>query len=386
MPYSARVLRPRLACLALLACACGREPAPPPAPIRFLHTFGSEETELFNAAMAERGIAVDPSLVPFARGQQVIGEILRAGVDCPDLIRIDATWLRSFVAADLLLPVPDALAKLDWTPEAAALGGAHGVPQSVDGLVVVREQAKRAPHSPSIADLVAAAREASAPGSPHPLGVLVDGYWFVPWLRAEGGELSPEGIDGDGPLRALRAFAALFGDVAARPPPAGSEAPDELRRWRAHELAYWITGPWRIGMLSAGERERLAVSALAHAPRGGQLLVVPRCARRPDEGWRLARELTEVAVAVKFAAGFSTVPTREAALARAPALVGAIYRALQTSEPLPRDARTPFLFDDLNPALAAVVSRDATAEEAIAGVRRGWKRLARTPGARTGAP
>jgi hypothetical protein len=368
------VRRSRIACLALIASACGRAPAEP-APIRFLHTFGAEETELFNAAMAERGIAVDPSLVPFARGQQVIGEILRAGIDCPDLIRIDATWLRSFVAGDLLLPVPEALARLDWTPEAAALGGGHGVPQAVDGLVVVRDRSRPAPASASLSDLIAAVRAASTPASRHPLGVRVDGYWFVPWLRAERGELSPDGIDGDGAPRALQAFAALFGDLAPWPPPPGSEAPDEARRWQARELAYWITGPWQIGALP--DRERLAVTALARAPRGGQLLVVPRCARRPGEGWRLARELTELAVAAKFAAGFSTVPTREAALAQAPPLVAAVYRALQAGEPLPRDARTPLLFDDLNPALAAAVAHDATAEEAIAGVRRGWKRLAR---------
>jgi ABC-type glycerol-3-phosphate transport system substrate-binding protein len=385
---------PRIACLALILAsifapllgACDRAPAPPP-PIRFLHTFGAEETELFNAAMAERGIAVDPSLVPFARGHQVIGELLRAGVDCPDLIRIDATWLLAFVAADLLLPVPEALARLDWTPEAAALGGGHAVPQTVDGLVVVRDRARPAPAGDApagIAELTAAARAARTPASPYPLGVRVDGYWFVPWLRAEGGELSPGGIDGDGAARALRAFAALFGEVTPRPPPSGSEAPDELRRWQAHELAYWVTGPWQIGALP--DRDRLAVSALARAPRGGQLLVVPRCSRRPDDGWRLARELTEVAVAVKFAQGFSTVPTREAALAQAPPLVAALYRALEAAEPLPRDPLTPLLFDDLNPALAAVVSHDATAEEAIAGVRRGWKRLARAAPPAGGPP
>jgi len=373
----------RIACLALIASACGRAPAKP-APIRFLHTFGPEETELFNAAMAERGLAVDPSQVPFARGQQVIGEILRAGVDCPDLIRIDATWLLAFVAGDLLLPVPEPLARLDWTPEAAALGGGHGVPQAVDGLVVVRDRARPAPASAAIAELVLAARAARTPASQHPLGLRVDGYWFVPWLRAERGELSPDGIAGDGALRALREFAALFGDLTPRPPPPGSETPDERRRWQARELAYWIAGPWDIGALA--DRGRLEVTALAHAPRGGQLLVVPRCARRPDDGWRLARELTEVAVAVKFAEDLSTVPTREAALAKAPPLVGAVYRALRPAEPLPRDASTPLLFDDLNAALAAVVSHEATADEAIAGVRRAWKRLARGPAAPAGGP
>jgi hypothetical protein len=34
------------------------------------------------------------------------------------------------------------------------------------------------------------------------------------------------------------------------------------------------------------------------------------------------------------------------------------------------------LFDDLNPAVAAVIAHDATPDEAIAGVRRAWRRLA----------
>src|SRR5437763_687944 len=89
----------------ILVAACGHEPAAPP-PIRFLHTFAANETELFNQTMAERGIAVESSLVPFARGQQVIGEILRAGKGCPDLIRIDATWLPGLVHQGLLQPVP----------------------------------------------------------------------------------------------------------------------------------------------------------------------------------------------------------------------------------------------------------------------------------------
>ena len=38
---------------------------------------------------------------------------------------------------------------------------------------------------------------------------------------------------------------------------------------------------------------------------------------------------------------------------------------------------TPALFDDLNPALAAVIAGDATAREALAGVARGWLRMAR---------
>lgn len=362
----------------IVLAACGGERATP-APIRFLHTFGAEETEVFNATMAERAIAVESSLVPFARGQQVIGEILEGGPACPDLIRIDATWLPGFVAAGLLAQAPDELVQLDWLPEAAALVAPTGapwfaLPQTVDGLLVVRDEATPAPASAAIVDLLAAARAAKHPGRPHPLGVRVDAYWVLPWLRADGADLAVGGTDDPGAVRALEAFASLFGQLAAPPPPAGGEAPDEIRRWTGHELAYWVTGPWQVGALR--ERDRLHVSALAHAPRGGQLLVVPTCAKRPTDGWRLAAELTSIDVLRRFAEVFATVPSRKAALDASPPLVHQIYAALRDAEPLPRSPLTPLLFDDLNPALAAVVAGDATAEEAIEGVRRGWRRLA----------
>lgn len=365
-----------LAALVGLA-ACGSQPAAAPA-IRFLHTFGADETELVNATMVERQLVVESSLVPFARGQQVISEIIAAGTGCPDLIRIDATWLPGLVAADLVQPVPTELVALDWLPDAAALVAPAGapwfaLPQSIDGLVVFRDDSAPAPASAALADLVAAARAARSAGRRFPLALRVDGYWFVPWLRAAGGELAaPAGIADDGAARAMDQFAALFGELAAPPPPAGSEAPDELRRWNAHDVAYWVTGPWQLAALR--DREHVAVSPLARAPRGGQLLVVPRCARHAGDGWRLAGELTDDAVERRFAAAFGTVPTRRAALAGAPPIVHAVHDALGAAEMLPRAALTPLLFDDLNPALAAVVAGDATAREAIDGVRRGWQR------------
>jgi ABC-type glycerol-3-phosphate transport system substrate-binding protein len=387
----------RLAVLVAALAACRAQPSTAPAPIRFLHTFDAKETELFNSTMVERRLAVESSLVPFARGQQVISEILRAGKDCPDLIRIDATWLPGLVAAHLLVPPPAALAQLDWSPEAAALaevdGTWWGVPETVDGLVIARDVDAPAPRSVMIArrdslpasstadgsaveidDLVAAAREARTGTAPHPLGLRADGYWLVPWLREDGVELAPgPAIDTPGAAHALARFAALFGDLASQPPAAGGEAPEELRQWNAHEIVYWVTGPWQLGALK--DRDRIAISSLAHAPRGGQLLVVPACTHHGDAGWRLASELTSVTVELVFADAFATVPTRRSALEAAPPLARAQYHALQSGDMLPRALVTPLLFDDLNPALAAVVEGDASADEAIVGVQRGWRRL-----------
>jgi hypothetical protein len=207
--------RPLLAVCLLAACGSGGSAGGPP-PIRFLHTFSPPETELVNKVLAERGLSVEGSLVPFARGQQVIGEILKAGTGCPDLIRIDATWLPSLRSQ--LVPVPAELVAQDWTPEAAALAqlGPHwlGVPQTVDGLVVVRDSATPAPASPSIDDLVAAARAARSDGRRHPLGLRVDGYWLVPWLRAEGAELAA-GLVRDGDTVLVKASRGVGLEVVA---------------------------------------------------------------------------------------------------------------------------------------------------------------------------
>jgi ABC-type glycerol-3-phosphate transport system substrate-binding protein len=387
----------RVRCVLLLALiGCGNHAAAPAPAIRFLHTFSPDETELFNAIMIEQGVAVEAKLAPFARGQQVIGEMLSAGTNCPDLIRIDATWLPGL--APQLDAVPERLQHLDWLPEAEG-DRTRSIPETIDGLVVVRDAAAPAPADATIGALVAAARAAKHEERKYPLGLRVDGYWFVPWLRAHGGGLEPHSAAAapgiaDGPkdragegdigapgdpaaIDALADFAHLFGDVAAEPPPSGNEAPEELRRWTSHDVAYWVTGPWQIGALR--DRERLAISELANAPRGGQLLVVPKCAKDPAAGWRLAEVLTSVPVAKRFADAFATVPSTERALAVAPPLVASIYHALVGARSLPNSALTPLLFDDLNPAIAAAVAGDATPAEAIEGVRRGWQRLQEHP-------
>src|SRR5207237_1118074 len=69
------------------------------------------------------------------------------------------------------------------------------------------------------------------------------------------------------------------------------------------------------------------------------------------------------------------VPTTASGLARAGRLAREVYAALASATPLPRHPASAALFDDLNPAVAAVVAGDATAAEAIARVRRAWARL-----------
>jgi arabinogalactan oligomer / maltooligosaccharide transport system substrate-binding protein len=379
--------------LALAACAAACHPtatAPPARGIRFLHTFGARESELLDHDLASWPEPVTTSLVPFARGQTVIGALLRGGRDCPDLIRIDATWLPALARAALRAPAPGDVAGARWLPEARALATDRGTmwaaPQTVDGLVVLIGPAASRPGvlppapPTTIDQLTAAGEQARRAGVRWGLGLRVDGYWLVPFLRAAGADVADGatgtlGIDRPGAAAAVARFASLFGQVAAPAAPPGQEAAVEARRFRAGEVALLVTGPWAIPDAAKGELDQLRVWPMPDAPRGGQLLVVPRCAAAPAAAWRFARHLTAPEVQAAWARELGTVPTTKAALDAAPRAVQETYAALRSARPLPRDPMTALLFDDLTPAVAAVVAGDATADEALAGVRRAWARM-----------
>ena len=113
---------------------------------------------------------------------------------------------------------------------------------------------------------------------------------------------------------------------------------------------------------------------------------MPRCGRNPAAAWQLAIDLTAPAIQADWARRFGIVPATAAGLADAGTLAGEFYRALKQARPLPRHPVTAEMFDDLNPAIAAVVTGDATAAEALAGVTRAWHRLATRHGIITAAP
>jgi ABC-type glycerol-3-phosphate transport system substrate-binding protein len=378
--------------LAVLA-ACGASDPAPARAVRFVHTFSPAETAALDELLAATGRRVEATLLPFARGEAVLGQAMRRPDDCPDLARIDATWLPALAGAELLAPPTAALLARDWLPEARELashGGAlAAVPMSTDGLVLLSRDPPPSPWParwpPADVDaLIAAGRALTAPGR-WGLGLRVDGYWLVPFLRARGADVADGtrgtlGIDGPGAEAGLNELAALMqpGGPAAPPAPPGTEAETEARRFRDGHIAILATGPWALPELAdrrGGELWGVAAAAWPGAPRGGQLLVVPRCARDPEGAWALAAALTDADVQAAWSRRLGMVPTTAAGLARAGAVARQVHTALAGAVPLPRHPASAALFDDLNPAVAAVVAGDATAVEALAGVRRAWARL-----------
>ena len=386
-----------IAILLALAAGCGGadEGARGEPGLRFWHAFSPHQTEALNRVLERTSAGeVETAMLSFARGQTILGQVLRAGKSCPDLARIDATWLPGL--AELLAPVPDEVWRArEWLPEAAELASYRGVrralPQSLDGLALIHrsgvlEAAGVAWPPTTLGDLEAAAHRLTGEGR-HGLGVRVDGYWFIPFLLASGGELYDPasgalGLDGEAGREALERFARLFASVTAPPPAPQDAAREAVEEFRAGRVAIQMDGPWAVFDLSGGDVDSLAVTPFPRAPdggpsalRGGQLYVVPRCARDPARAWKLALALTDPVLQGDWGRRFGTVPTTRPGLERAGRVAGELYGALAAARTLPRHPITAEIFDDLTPAIEAVVVGDATAEEALAGMRRAWQRL-----------
>lgn len=391
------LVRSWAAAIAALTCACGGADPPPTRAVRFVHTFSPAEAAALDELLTNTHRSVEGTLLPFARGEAVLGQAMRkrsgGADDCPDLARIDATWLPALAGEGLLATPPPELAARDWLPEARELashGGAlAAVPMSTDGLVLLFRDPPPQPWPaawpPANLDaLEAAGRALTAPGR-WGLGLRVDGYWLVPFLRARGADVADGvhgtlGIDGAAAEAALSEMAALMqpGGPAAPPAPPGTEAETEARRFRDGAIALLVTGPWALPELAdvrGGQLAGVAAAALPGAPRGGQLLVVPKCARDPEGAWQVAAALTDADVQAAWSMRLGMVPTTAGGLAKAGVVAKQVHAALASAVPLPRHPASAALFDDLNPAVAAVVAGDATAAEAMGGVRRAWGRL-----------
>jgi len=402
LPRVTQLLTPVVA-IALLACGSESKRPEVGERIRLWHTFNPSETrELNRTVLAGAKLRVESTLLPFGRAQTILVQALQNKTDCPDLARIDATWLPRLAGLDALQPPPRSIAATHrWLPEAFSLASIDGkqlaLPQGIDGLALIHRKTTAAAAGldwpPKTIDTLLADARRMTQGGNYGLAVRRDGYWFVAFLRAWGGEVvDPKtgalNIDSDVAVRALKRFARLFGPKGVAPSPSRveREASDHARGFRSNTIKVVLDGPWAVSALGGGSAKGLAVTPFpagpngGAAPRGGQLLVVPRCAKKPEAAWKLALALVAPDLQADWGQRYGLVPTTQKGLAGAGAFTQQFYRALQEARPLPRHPVSAELFDDLNPAISAVISGDATAEEALAGVRRAWTRLLKRHG------
>lgn len=378
--------RTRLALLAsVILAACGTAKSSQAPELQFWHTFNSAESATLQQWLrGYQGDAVTTTILPFSRATIRVSDAIANG-QCPDLVRIDATRIPGLVEAGSLREVPPTVwARNQWLPESQNLvsyqGKYWGIPQSLDGLALIRRKREGGIWPPPSLDVLE--RSAMHAQQKPSLGLLIDGYWFVAFLRASGADLPGADqepiINTPQATEALDRFGALFHDgLATNLLNESNPSRAMAREFREGRLDVVFTGPWDLAALSQGDPASLQVAAFpgGSAPRGGQVLLVPSCSSNAQGAWDLATALTAPELQTHWARALGTIPVTRQGLANSGRVVNEFYQALRSSRPLPRHPRVPELFDDLTPAVAAVVGQDATATEALAGVGRAWRRL-----------
>jgi ABC-type glycerol-3-phosphate transport system substrate-binding protein len=372
---------PGVWCVAMLLGCKSSDSSQPASQLRFLHTFTSQQAQHVAALLSRQFADIDIVAVPFARARQVLRANIAAKQHCPDVARIDATWLPELVADQMVTPVPSTILDRDVEQNVALLtvvnGQAWAVPHSIDGLVIVRQPELPAPDTTSLARLTASISEFAATMK-WPLQLRADGYWAVPWLRADAELLLSNTTLSSTELatkqlqvgNALGTFSSLFGAMAAPSVDDDNQSRAEITRFADRNVGYWIAGSWQLRELPA--TTRFEISPLINAPLGAQLLVVPSCSTQPELAWKLVQALTDSRMSQALGSADGLLSANAANDVASNPTLSKLRAALSTATPLPSSAATPRLFDDLTPAIRAIIDDDASADDAAAGLIRSW--------------
>jgi len=355
--------------LALLVLLAGCRRAPARADVLLWHTFDPDEAAVLERALAGGSPRVALRAVPFSRGQNVLRAALeRGGDECPDVARVDAAWIPAFARRELIVEAPAGFLPGAVEPAAAALaeygGKRYGAAQTFGCLALLSRTAGAGPRT---LDELAARMQAGGPRD-----VRADGFWFLPWLFAQGGDaFEPAsgriGVAGAPAQAALTRLAEL-----AR----GPREDDPIAALAAGRLALAIDGPWVLGRLAGTEVHVAPFPAGPDGPAApvvGQIWVVGRCSKDPARAFRLIETLVSPRVAGMMARQAFAPPALVEARAAAPPVVQE-FMAACPPRGLPRHEMSALLFDDLTPAVAAVLGGEATPAEALADVERAWRR------------
>ena len=429
-------MKPCLACLPWLALcllllgSCKErqrsQPTTNKTVLNLWHTFNPEETKTLNKLLKQVQAShpdwiVQSTVIPFGRAQN---EYRRSTERClsgaPDVFRAEMPWVDEFASKGLIRPLPPSLHGAAGALLGAAVEGSTYrdqrwlLPASLDCLALLFNRKLLATAPATVIGLISQARvlttdssgkNAASPGfDPRQTTrwgfyVRADAYWFLLFLWAQGGKLldplkGEVYIDQPASVAALQLYRDLIHKhhIAPPRPSPSNDYEDMMRRFGEGQVAMIINGPWatRTLLRSAAFKDasKLGIAPLPRgssgkpaAPRSGHGYVVSRCARTPDQAWRLAAALSDVSAQVRFARSNSLLPALNAAYSqpsvRDNPLITGFKDALSGSRARPRHPAMARIFDDFTPAVQAAVLDDATPAEALSGVGRAWRRLLR---------
>lgn len=413
----------------------GESSAPPEAKpeqgavvLRLWHTFNADETKTIEELLREfhrenPGVKVEATVLPFGAARNRLSAALAQG-EGPDVARAEVAWIPELAEAKTIAPLGEEVEPSAHLPQALPLaqygGQVWAYPQGIDCLVLyydrarLREVSEAPPRDTEALIRVAKRLTVDDQGrdgfhpqhdptraARHGLFLKSDGYYFLPFLWAWGGEAvdpdtrgvriaDPASVEAAGRFQDM----ALRQNIIPEKIDVATEYQEELARFGDGRVAMIVNGPWAAREILASPRfsdpSNLGVAPVPRglddrggSPVGGHGYVISARSSHPKEARLLGAFLSGPRAQALLARRNHIPPTLakvydEPELAQDP-LLTAFRQALDESHPravFPGMAR---LFDALTPAVQRLLRGEGDPATLMGGVAREWSTVVPKP-------
>lgn len=349
------------------------------------------------------GYTVDVQTVAFDQARNNFKTAAQGGQG-PDVMRAEVAWVAEFADAGLLVDLTDTRLATDTSDflevplESGTFEGAtYGIPQVTDTLALyynrqLLEQASIEP--PQTWDEVRAA--AAVLGGENALFLNNDGYFALPFIYGEGGDLvdaeaqrivvnSPEAVAG------LETAKGLLDAGAARTALDPTNSYESMTAaFTTGEVAMIINGPWAVVDLLAGEAftdpANLGIAPVpgltpgsGSAPIGGHDYVIRQGTDAQENAIAFVECMASTESQVQISSELGLLPTRasayeDPAVSSQPTVAG-FQDVITTAHPRAWIPEAGELFEPLNAAYADILAGNTDAQTALDAVASAYQQI-----------
>ncbi|NUR87635.1 MAG: extracellular solute-binding protein [Nonomuraea sp.] len=415
-----------IAALALAVAACGGgtggQASSPPAPQNPSDISGqvtwwdtSDATneapafkELVTAFQAQHPkIKVTYVNVPFGEAQNKFKTAAQAGAGAPDVIRSEVAWTPEFASLGYLQPL-DGTRALDKPEDLLPVPAAsvkyddkiYAVPQVTDSLALLynKDLLKQAGHldAPKTMDeLKQFALDVRSKTDADGFGVNVQGYFLLPFLYGEGGDLldvpaKKVTVDAQPAVAAINRVQDLVKSGAAAKPTIQDSYANVQTAFKDGKVAMIFNGPWSVADDFTGKafkkKDNLGVSLVPAggsgqfgAPVGGHGYAVYAGSKSLDASYEFVRFMASAESQARIAGKLGLLPARTSAYSDPQVgqnpMVGIFKPVVEVAHERPWIPEGGQLFTPLDQAYAKVMSGQATPDAALKGVADEYRKL-----------
>jgi len=342
--------------------------------------------------------------VPFSETQEKFRTAAQGNSGAPDVLRAEVAWTPDFASLGYLADLTDAVGDTsDFLPTPLSSnqldGKLYGLPQVTDAPALLYNKAyldKAGVAVPTTWDelkTAAAKIKSSNPGVDSALFLQSGGYFSLPFIYSEGGDLldvdgkkitinSPEAVKG------MQDAVDLVQSGAAKTDTTTDSYNNMMKAFKDGKVAMIINGPWAIADVKTGKAfsdpANIGISPTpagsagkSGSPVGGHNYVIYSKSKVTEAAAEFIKYMSSAESQAFISAELGLLPTRSTAYdlpaVQSNATVSAFKDVMDKATARPWIPEGGGLFAALDTEYPKALSGKATAQEALDNVAKAWK-------------